>query len=348
MAIDYRNCRFYGASFNRLDRSTRLFGPDSLSAELEDPNVFSWIDIEGPDIEVLNEVLKRVDVDLVLVSHFHTPEILPRIVERHDCLAFYLYEVCNPEQHLDTTKGISELEFGRMILVLSSDYIITYHQRPIEAVEYVMQTCDESFRFVGKTPGFIAFLFLNRCLYDYAHLNLANDNYLDLLEVELQRGAISEVEEKISIVGSNILTLKKLTSSLHIVLMLLSTKRSPFISDEARASFTQMLQNTLSVRGSIDSSRDLLDGILGSMQTEAAKRTSDIARVLTVVSTIILPLTLITGIYGMNFENMPELKTQKGYFIVLGVMAVLAISMLLLFVRLGWIGIGASKRPHKC
>lgn len=345
MAVDYRNCRFYGASFNRLDRSTRLFGPDSLSVELEDPDVFSWIDIEGPEIDVLNEVLRRVDVDLTLVSHFHTPEILPRIVERHDCLAFYLYEVCNPEQHLDTTKGISELEFGRMILVLSSDYIITYHQRPIEAVEYVKQTCEESFRFAGKTPGFIAFLFLNRCIYDYAHLNLANDNYLDLLEMELQRGAGGdEIKEKISVIGSNILTLKKLTSSLHIVLMLLATKRNPFISDEARASFTQMLQNTLSVRGSIDSSRDLLDGILGSIQTEAAKRTSDIARVLTVVSTIILPLTLIAGVYGMNFENMPELKTETGYFVVLGVMAVLAIGMLLLFVKLGWIGTGARHR----
>lgn len=346
MAID-RNCRFYGASFNRVDRSTRLFGPEHLSVELEDPNVFSWIDIEGPDIGALNEVLKLVDVDLVLVSHFHTPEILPRIVERQDCLAFYLYEICNPEQHLDTTKGISELEFGRMILVLSSDYIITYHQRPIEAVEYVMQNCEESFRFAGKTPGFVAFLFLNRCLYDYAHLNLANDNYLDLLEVELQRGAGDAIEEKIAVVSSNILTLKKLNASLHIVLMLLATKRSPFISDEARASFTQMLQNTLAVRGSIDSSRDLLDGILASLQTEAAKRTSDIARVLTVVSTIILPLTLIAGIYGMNFENMPELKTQTGYFVVLGVMIILAVVMLLLFVRLGWIGTGASKKHRK-
>ncbi len=347
MVTDYRNCRFYGVSFNRVDRSTRLFGPENLSVELEDTNVFSWIDIEGPDISVLNEVLRLVDVDLVLVSHFHTPEILPRIVERQDCLAFYLYEVCNPEQHLDTTKGISELEFGRMILVISSDYILTYHQRPIEAVEHVMQTCEESFRFAGKTPGFIAFLFLNRCLYDYAHLNLANDNYLDLLQVELQRGAGDTMEEKIAVVGSNILTLKKLTSSLHIVLMLLATKRSPFISDEARVSFTQMLQNTMAVRGSIDSSRDLLDGILASMQTEAAKRTSDIARVLTVVSTIILPLTLIAGIYGMNFENMPELKTQTGYFVVLSVMVILAVAMLLLFVRLGWIGTGASKKHRK-
>ena len=200
-----------------------------------------------------------------------------------------------------------------MILVLGADYVITYHRRRLDAVDQIKDTCIDSFQLAGKTPGFIAFLFLQRCLYDYAHLNLANDNYLDLLEAELAAGGGGGVPESVTIAAGNILTLKKLAASLHIVLMLLGTKRSRFVSDDGRNAFLEMLRNALAIREAVDSSRDLLDGILGGIQAAAANRTSEIARVLTVVSSIMLPLTLIAGIYGMNFENMPELKWELGY-----------------------------------
>ncbi|HJS57622.1 MAG TPA: magnesium transporter CorA family protein [Vicinamibacteria bacterium] len=335
---------FHGVSFNPQDRTSRIFGRDELDRELRDPNVFSWIDIQAPDISALNEVLKRLEIDLVLVSHFDAPEVLPRIVERRDCLAFYLYEVEDPERHLDTSQRLAEIDFARMILVLGADYVITYHRRPLAAVDDVKANCSESFRLAGKTPGFIGFLFLQRCLYDYAHLSLANDNFLDGLESRVSRGGRDGLTTEISTAGRNILTLKKLSASLHIVLMLLATKRSPFISNEARASFNEMLQNAHAVRASIDSSRDLLDGILATVQATAANRTSEIARVLTVMSGVLLPLTLISGIYGMNFEHMPELKWEVGYFGVLAFMALTAVSLLVVFWKLGWVGSGRSRR----
>jgi magnesium transporter len=334
---------FHGISFDAKDRSTRSFSLAGLDAELEDERVFSWVDIEAPDISPMNEVLRRMELDLALVSHFDQPEVLPRIVERPDCLAFYLYPIYEPEGHLDTRRGISDIEFARLILVLGVDYIITYHSRPLDAVEEIKVTCEESFRLAGKTPGFIAFLFLQRCLYDYAHLNLANDNYLDGVQTDLTASGSAAVEAAIGVASRNILTLKKLAASLHIVLMLLGTKRNRFVSEEARGFFQEMLRNALAIREGIDSSRDLLSGILGSIQAAAANRTSEIARVLTIVSSVMLPLTLIAGVYGMNFENMPELKWPFGYYGALGLMAATGTGLVLLFRRLGWLG-GASSR----
>ena len=336
--------KLHGVSFNPLARTSRTFESSRVEQELNDPNVFCWLDIEDARIDPLNEVLRLLAIDLTLVSHFEEPEILPRIVERHDCLAFYLYEIDNPERHLDTSRGLSEIEFSRMILVLGANFIITYHRHPLDAVEYVKNSCAESFRFAGKTPGFLAFLFLQRCLYDYAHLNLANDNYLDKLEAFVQTGDHKTLATKFSTAGMNILTLKKLAASLHIVLMQLVSKRSPFVSDEARVSFSDMIQNAIAIRAAIDSSRDMLDGVVGNVQAKAASRTSEIARVLTVISAIILPLTLIAGIYGMNFQNMPEIRSSWGYFIVLGFMAALAAILLIMFWRLGWIGSGRSQK----
>jgi len=338
---------FHGVSFDLKARTTRTFGLDGFDAELEDDNVFSWVDIQAPDIAPMNEVLRRMEIDLTLVSHFDRPEVLPRIVERADCLAFYLYPIYEPESHLDTSRGITEIEFARLIVVLGVDYIITFHARPLDAVNEIKETCADAFRLAGKTPGFIAFLFLQRCLYDYAHLNLANDNYLDGLEAALSADDAATGRDDVNVASRNVLTLKKLAASLHIVLMLLATKRNQFVSDEGRTFFQEMLRNALAVREGVDSSRDLLDGILGSMQTAATNRTNEIARVLTIVSSIMLPLTLIAGVYGMNFENMPELKWTHGYFVVLGLMAVTGGSLVLLFRRLGWIGRprAARRRP---
>lgn len=334
----------FGVSFDPATKRSRVFGSDDLERELGDSSVFSWIDVESSDIEALNVVLRLVDVDLVLVGHFDRPEVLPRIIERHDCLAFYLYEVCNPERHLDITREIVEIEFARLLVVLGPDYVITYHRRRLEGVDYVKSVCEESFALAGQTPNFIAFLFMHRCLYDYAHVNLANDNFIDALEEGLLLGTHGALQARIGVAGANILTLKRLATSLHIVLMLLASKHSRFVSEPARISYGEILQNALSVRASIDSSRDLLDGVVGTLQAQAANRTSEIARVLTVVSTIILPLSLLAGVYGMNFRVMPELESEWGYYIVLASMGLIAAGLLGVFYRLGWIGRSRSSR----
>lgn len=334
---------FHGVSFDPADRSVREFEIEDCARELADPTVFSWIDVMTADIDVLNALLNQHDIALELESHFTGTEILPRIVERPDCLAFYLYEIIDPEQHLDTSHLLKPIDFGRRILILGADFVITCHRRPLPATDRIRASCGDAFRLAGKTPGFIAFLFLERCIYDYAHLNLANDNFLDVIEEGVFSGAEGQVNDGIAIAGRNLLTLKKLTASLHIVLMLLATKRSAFISDDARSSFQLMQQNASSVRSAIDSSRDMLDGILSNLHIAAANRMSNVARLLTVISGILLPLTLITGIYGMNFDYMPELHWRYGYFFVLGFLVVLGGGLYLLFRRLRWVGSGAER-----
>ena len=331
---------FHGVSFSRTDKKIRSFSREGLDAELLDEGVFSWIDVQGGDIGVLNDLLTKLELNLRMVSHFDDPEILPRIVERPEALAFYLYEVEDPERHLDTRRGISEIELDRMILVLSTEYVITYHRRQMDVVDSVKAGCEDAFRLAGKSPAFIAFLFIERCLYDCAHLNLANDNALDILDAKLVLGDSESAQKGLNEVAGNILTLKQLAASLHIVLMLLGTKRSRFISEDAKAAFQEVLGNALAVRGAVDSSRDLLDGVLASLQAASANKTNEVMRVLTVMSGILLPLSLIAGIYGMNFENMPELHQPLGYFAILGIMATMGVGLFLAFRRAGFIGRG--------
>ena len=82
---------FHGVAFNPATVSVREFTFEELDQEVNDDRVvFSWIDIQSSDISRLNDVLRRWEIDLILVNRFNEPEVLPRIVERPDCLAFYL------------------------------------------------------------------------------------------------------------------------------------------------------------------------------------------------------------------------------------------------------------------
>ena len=339
---------FFGISFDPQRRTYRHFGLEDLEAVAKDPEVFAWIDVQAADIGVLNDLLRRWKIDLALIGHFHEPEVLPRIVERPDCVAFYLYQVIDPEEHLDTKRTIEEIAFARTVLVLGGDFVITFHRQPMAVIDHVKDTCIDAFRLAGKTPTFIPFLFLERCLYDYAHLNLANDNFLDVIQERVFAGHEEELASGLAIAGRNILTLKKLTSSVQIVLMLLATKENPFISAAGRGFFREMLQNAQAVRDAVDSSRDLLHSVLASIQAAASNRISDVARVLTVLSGVLMPLTLITGIYGMNFENMPELSWPFGYFAVLGALGTVAGGLLLLFRHFGWLrSVTSISRPSQ-
>ena len=87
-----------------------------------------------------------------------------------------------------------------------------------------------------------------------------------------------------------------------------------------------------------ESYRDLISGSLEAYLSVVSNRLNEIMKVLTIFSAIMLPLTFIAGVYGMNFDNMPELRSRYGYFTVLAIMIFVAIGMLLFFKRRGWIG----------
>jgi magnesium transporter len=222
-------------------------------------------------------------------------------------------------------------------VILGKRFIITYRQTQSDLVDYLKKDFESNFKLAGRTPGFIEFLLFQHCLYNYSRINLMNDNFLDELELCVMSGDISKDMQRISTAGYNILTLKKLNSNLHIILLMLVSKQSYTISEEARISLSEMLTETISIRDAIDSSRYLLDSIIASIDADASRKTSEIIRVLTITSVIFMPLTLITGIFGMNFHNLPGLESENGFLYSMLAMGFIIIGFLGILWHLGWL-----------
>lgn len=301
-----------------------------------DSSDFFWIDIKSEEISHLNMLLANLSAQFDFENYFGRTEILPHLKENPYTISFYLYDVINADSHSDSGKDITNIEHEPFLVLLSRKFVITYHKMPLEVIEKVKKDCGENFKLAGKTAAFVVFLLIQHCMYNYARMNLANDNFLDLIEADVLTKKESDFMSNIAVAGYNILMFKKMNANLHIILLVLATKRNYIVMEEARLAFNHMLKDSLGIRDGIDSSRDLLDSIINGIQAEASRKTSQIIHFLTMVSTIFMPLTLISGIYGMNFAYLPELHWTYGYFFALGLMVTIASGFLYSFKRKGW------------
>jgi magnesium transporter len=103
----------------------------------------------------------------------------------------------------------------------------------------------------------------------------------------------------------------------------------PFLKD--------LYDHVIQAAETVDTYRELVAGIIEINMTVVSNRLNQVMKVLTIISTIFIPLTFIAGVYGMNFRFMPELEYTPAYFIVLGIMVLIAIGMILFFKRKKWI-----------
>ena len=113
---------------------------------------------------------------------------------------------------------------------------------------------------------------------------------------------------------------------------------SPFFSESVERCLRNTFDHCTQIADVLDSYRELAAGLLNTYLSSVSNRTNDVMKVLTVMASIFIPLTFLAGIYGMNFENMPELGFRWSYPLLIAVMIGVAAAMLWHFRRLGWLG----------
>ncbi len=127
----------------------------------------------------------------------------------------------------------------------------------------------------------------------------------------------------------------------------LNREQFPNISPDNKPFFRDALDHLIQIMETLENEREALNGLIEMHSSILSNRMNEIMKVLTVISTIFIPLTFITGLYGMNFQFMPELQSPLGYPVCLCVMLVIAFSLFVIFKRLGWIGVPTDETPPK-
>lgn len=312
-----------------VERQVDAFTECQMAA---DPGEVTWINVTGiakaKDLEKLGECYKIPP--LVLEDILEVGQ-RPKVEDYDE----YLYIVLNSIRPV--AEG-EELVAEEISLILGPHYLLSFYSGDNDIYASVRERLLQAKGRIRK---------LGADYLAYALIDLVVDNYfielekfgdqMESLEDEVVANPSPRTLRDVHRFKNNMIMLRKSLWPLREVIARLERRESPLISEALGNYFRDVYDHTIIAIDTVETYRDILSGMLDIYLSSMSNRLNSIMKVLTIIATIFMPLTFITSLYGMNFKNMPELQWEYGYFMVLGAVVVIALSMLEYFRRKGWI-----------
>ena len=316
------------------------FTAADLPELLKDEEAVVWIDMPQPT---------QADEQILLdVFHFHPLTVedcrenrhYPKVEEFPD----YLYLIVHGVRADTSPDHFNTIELDAF---LGRNYVITYHHDDFRSIENVRQQIRTSPIACQRGAAFLLHQILDQIVDYYSPVRDDFDERIDQLEADIfnLKRPNNSILEQIMDLKRGVLRLRRISAKQREVILRMSRGEFPLIDPQMLPFYRDVHDHIVRVTDLAESYRDLISGSLEAYLSVVSNRMNEIMKVLTIFSAIMLPLTFIAGVYGMNFDNMPELHSRFGYYTVWGIMIVVASGMLFLFWKRGWIG--SSKGGEK-
>ena len=295
----------------------------------------SWIDVtglsDGQTIERIGELFGLHSLALEDVVHVHQRAKV-EVFDEH--LFIVARMVSLPDR----------LEHEQVALFVGPDYVVTFQERPGDCLEPVRRRLrDRRGRMRSTGPDYLAYALLDAIIDHYFPIIEAFGGELDRIEGEIDREVQNDVVGELHNIRSDLLLLRRLIWPHREVCNTLLRDEHPLIAKETLLYLRDCYDHTVQIIDVAETYRDTCGALRDFHYSQVSQRTNDIMKVLTIMSSIFIPLGFVAGLYGMNFNpeaspfNMPELDWYFGYPFALSVMAIMAGGMLTFFWRRGWL-----------
>jgi magnesium transporter len=306
--------------------------PEELPALLARPEARIWVDLSAP----VGEAEARILRDLFKFHPLAIEDCLgSRVHPKIDEYEGYLYLITHG---LSAGASADSAEPVELDAFLGPNFLVTHHAGASRSITAVAEQVTRTGIPLQQGPTAVLHAILDRQVDGL-------ESVLDNIETRIEkledavfaRPRNAHIASLLS-VKRNILELRRWTNKQREVLLRLGRREFALISAEEALLFRDVHDHLVRINDLLEAFRDILTSIQEAYLSAVSNRTNDIMRFLTLFSTIMMPLTVLTGIYGMNFDHMPELRSRYGYPLVLVGMLVIAGSMLLYFRHRGWLG----------
>lgn len=320
--FDYNEQQFTEGSIEKLEECLSLRDRESVT----------WVNVDGVhDLSIIEEAGRIFNLHPLLLEDLVNTEQRPKYQDYGDHLFFTL-------KMLDYNLKQGEIEKEQISFILADKYVLSFQEHQGDLFDPVR---DRIRNMKGKvrTRG---------CDYlIYALLDVVVDHYFTIienlgLEVEdLEDDIISSPEHhdmiRIQKLKNNIMEIRSSVYPLREAILKLQKEESPLIEKQTQNYFSDVYDHTIQIMESIESYKDVIASLKDIYMSTLSLKMNQVMQMLTVISTIFIPLTFIVGVYGMNFKNMPELSAKYGYFVLWGLMGLIALGMILWFRRKKWL-----------
>ena len=321
-------CTFYLAPDGKLLDQLNV---EQIKSILTTGEGLLWVDIEdvtNEDAGLISNVFcfHPLAVEDCISKDIHPPKI--------DDFGNYLFIIVHGINYYIESDVEETTELA---LFLGKNYVVTSHDVPLRAVTSVLNRVQSDGRPMRRGPDFLAHDLIDALVDNIMPTIDEMDEKSDHLEAEAIHDPKRQTLTSIMQLKRSILALTRVILPQREILNDLSRGDYSLISERAQIYYRNIYDHLVRIEMITLGLRDMAESVLSSYLSSVSNRMNEVMKVLTLIATIFIPLTFIAGIYGMNFLNMPELKWQYGYFTILGVMAVLGISLLVHFRRKKWL-----------
>ncbi|HEY0319378.1 MAG TPA: magnesium/cobalt transporter CorA [Pyrinomonadaceae bacterium] len=304
-----------------------------LTELLKDKSLNIWVDMENPTLEEDKILADVFGLHPLIVEDCRADRHHPKIEEFPD----YLYFIVHGVRADTSAERFNTIELDG---VLGANYVITYHHDVFRSINIVKQRIRNSPLTCQRGPTFLLHQILDQIVDYYSPVLDDFDERISNLEDNIfsLKTPDNSILEEIMGLKRSVLRLRRISSKQLDILYRMSHGQYVLIDEQALPFYRDVYDHLVRVTDLAENYRDLIGGALDAYLSVISNRMNEIMKVLTIFSAIMLPLTFIAGLYGMNFDNLPELHWEYSYFAVLAIMVVVAFGMLIFFWRRGWIG----------
>jgi magnesium transporter len=312
----------------RLERLDEI--PDILT---EFPVV--WLDVSGlGDAETIREVGRIFDLHALALEDVTSHRQRAKVEDYGDRTFLVAAMV----------SGGPSFSTEQLCLFAGPGFVVTFQERTGDSFDPVRERIrKETGRIRRSPPGYLAYALLDALVDHYFPVVESFGTRLDDLEEEIVTNPTPECLAAIRQAKRESVEIRREVWALRETLNRLFRDEFRGFPEEVDVFLRDCYDHTVRLLDLAETQREIVGGLLDAYMTNVSHRMNQVMQVLTIMASIFIPLTFIAGVYGMNFESMPELKWPWAYPVALGVMAAVGIGMLVWFRRLGWLGGGGTK-----
>lgn len=319
--VDYSEAKFQ-------EKEVKSVGECSLYKE---KSTVTWINVDGVHkMKVIEEIGKYFNLHPLILEDIVDTDQRPKIKDFGDYIFIILKMI-----YYD--KNDNEMKAEQVSLILGKNYVISFQEREGDVFNSIRERIRNNIGRIRKAGA------------DYLVYSLIDaivDNYFIIIEKLGEK--IENLEDKvisrpkpanlrvIHKLRRDLIFLRKSVWPLREVISILQRGESSLMLKSTNVYLRDVYDHTIQVMDTVETLRDIISGMLDIYLSSASNRMNEIMKMLTIIATIFIPLTFITGIYGMNFQNMPEIKWVWGYPAVLLGMLIIGIVMVIYFKRKKW------------
>ncbi len=298
----------------------------------KDRDTVSWINVEGlDDTHTIENICNGFKLHPLVIEDILNTNQRSKIED----FGNYIYIVIKMIYFEDGNTTVSSEQLS---IILGNNYVLSFQEIEKDVFDAIRDRLRHSkgkLRRMG--PDYLAYTLMDAIIDSYFLILETFGENIEDIEDELINSPSRKTLEKINALKKEMIMLRRSIWPLREVISNLERRESPLIHQQTAIFLRDLYDHTIQIMETIETYREMLAGMVDLYLSSVSNSMNEVMKVLTIIATIFIPLTFLAGIYGMNFENMPELHWRMGYPMVWALMILIFFSMVYYFKKKEWL-----------